>query len=454
MDVRLSSGEIVRCNNDPEHSGAEGDVYFSLDGKSIIKLYHIAEINRQQSLDGIINRYNAVKDDPYWREYFCWPDGVVVSPKQGVRMPRAQEGLRNLDWFLLPKARSTLSPEEIGSWSGHLRIAIRLSRAMRRLHFLGLCHSDLSRKNCLVNAVTGDLKLIDLDGLVVPGILPARVSGTPEFIAPEIITSFAKPSIYTDLHSLAVLIYQILLFRHPLKGPKVHSKNPEEDDRLAFGERALFIEHPTDKSNRPTKHFVDSQILGPTLSNMMQQAFIKGLRSPNERPQSAEWESALVRLNDKIIPCVNPKCPGKYFPYIDKKQPMCPWCNTPWKLFSSIAMLELYRPVSGRVGQYIPDDFTIIAYPEKKVYEWHTYPDRPPGPKSEITPKAEFIYDAKKNLWWMKNIGEEKLKVLRENSGGIEITNGQQFCLEPGMRILLAEGPLARLAWVRINNLA
>jgi hypothetical protein len=50
---------------------------------------------------------------------------------------------------------------------------------------------------------------------------------------------------------LAVLIYMYLLYRHPLRGGKVHDVNdPQRDENLAMGENALFIEHPTDPSNR------------------------------------------------------------------------------------------------------------------------------------------------------------------------------------------------------------
>lgn len=80
MNFFLSTGEIVECKSGPEQSGAEGDIYLSLDGKSIVKIYHVAEANRRQSLESIIGRYNAVRDGSFWKEYYCWPDGVIVQP--------------------------------------------------------------------------------------------------------------------------------------------------------------------------------------------------------------------------------------------------------------------------------------------------------------------------------------------------------------------------------------
>lgn len=102
--------------------------------------------------------------------------------------------------------------------------------------------------------------MIDVDGLVVPGKYPPDVVGTPDFIAPEVvvINHLSKddpkrhlPNIMTDRHALAVLIYMYLLYRHPLRGGKVHDMNdPQHDENLAMGERAIFIEHSTDHSNQ------------------------------------------------------------------------------------------------------------------------------------------------------------------------------------------------------------
>ncbi|MDX6961061.1 kinase, partial [Citrobacter freundii] len=94
---------------------------------------------------------------------------------------------------------------------------------------------------------------------VVPGKYPPDVVGTPDFITPEVVkTSHLSkedpnrelPSITTDRHALSVLIYMYLFFRHPLRGVKIHDMSDEvRDETLSMGEKALFIDHPTVKSN-------------------------------------------------------------------------------------------------------------------------------------------------------------------------------------------------------------
>ena len=174
-----------------------------------------------------------------------------------------QDDHKPLTWWILPRALRRLPPNIRGTWLDRIYVAVNMARIAWQLHAYGLCHSDFSGDNFLANVARHDVVLIDLDSLVVPGVLPPEMLGTGDYMAPEIVasrlgrretaekTSGAKPSIYTDLHSLAVLIYQLLLMRHPLKGPKRHDADAERDDLLALGARALYVEDPNDPSNRP-----------------------------------------------------------------------------------------------------------------------------------------------------------------------------------------------------------
>ena len=98
---------------------------------------------------------------------------------------------------------------------------------------------------------------------MVPGLYPPDVIGTADFIAPEVLATkhMSKtdplrklPNRLTDLHALAVLIYMYLFYRHPLRGGKYFGPlESEDEDLLLMGEKALFVEHPTDHSNRNFK---------------------------------------------------------------------------------------------------------------------------------------------------------------------------------------------------------
>src|SRR5262249_3390183 len=144
--------------------------------------------------------------------------------------------------------------------------------------------------------------VIDIDSLVVPGLFAPDVLGTPGYIAPEVLATQnldmndsrrKLPSNFTDQHALAVLIYEYLLRRHPLRGPKVNGNTAEEDELLSMGTSALFIEHPTDTSNQVPDLSVKYSQLGPYLPPLIERAFVAGLHQPANRPGAHEWENAL-----------------------------------------------------------------------------------------------------------------------------------------------------------------
>jgi hypothetical protein len=98
------------------------------------------------------------------------------------------------NWFAGSKFRNPNFPlriaaSELGNWMSYLQICVNLCRGVKKMHAMGLAHSDLSYNNVLVDPVSKSACMIDLDGLVVPGLFPAEVIGTAEFIAPEVMAT-------------------------------------------------------------------------------------------------------------------------------------------------------------------------------------------------------------------------------------------------------------------------
>lgn len=269
-------------------------------------------------------------------------------------------------------------------------MCLKLARAVRRLHAAGLAHSDLSYKNVLVDPISGNSCIIDADELVVPGKYDAGVLGTPDFIAPEVMeTKGLKigdpnkklPSIATDRHALAVLIYMYLLNRHPLRGGKVWDIDPAKDEELSMGEKALFIEHPTDKTNRVKPQDLDKSqlpqgdptklpytICGPYLKKLFDRAFIDGLHNPSARPSAAEWEDALVKTCDLVQPCQNPKCEAHWYVFDNTTKPRCPFCGTEYK--GQLPILNFYYAPSH--GKYMSENYRLMVYDKQTLYKWHS----------------------------------------------------------------------------------
>jgi serine/threonine protein kinase len=267
---------------------------------------------------------------------------------------------------------------------------------VRRLHFAGLAHSDLSNRNVLVDLRGGDACVIDIDALVVPGLAPPTVLGTPGYMAPEVVAGKVLPSIETDRHALSVLFYELLLQRHPLRGTLVHStRSAEEDEQLSMGTKALFIEHRTDRRNPPDKPVtapVDA--LGPHLAPLMRRAFEEALHVPQRRPDAVEWEEALYRTLERIMPTPSSRgwiIAGDEGPLRD------PWSGE--QVHRAVPMLR-----SGRGGgeTWRDDGIATAVFHHRTLHQWHF--DADVRPREEVSREAMAYASFHDGCWWLVNL--------------------------------------------------
>lgn len=490
ITLKASDGSTVQFVDKIIGSGGMKDVYFSPDKSYVIGFFRDKQDfnakDRLQTITGIYrHRIFAQKGGEYWQDLFCWPTKMVeYNGKLGLVCPTYQSqfffkygsvnndflGIKGKEkegkWFASAKNQNRfLAPEERGDWFKYLQICIKVSRAVKRMHAAGLAHSDLSYKNVLIDPTTGSAAIIDIDGLVVPGKFAPDVLGTPDFIAPEVImTQHLKitdpnkklPSILTDRHALAVMIYMYLLYRHPLRGGKVNALEASKDEELSMGAKALFIEHPTDISNRvkseqlqasqvpqadPSK--IPYTVCGPYLKQLFDRAFIEGLHHPNSRPTANEWEDALLKTVDLIQPCQNSGCWYKWFVFDNTIKPKCPFCGTEYK--GQLPILNLYS--SRQEGAFNPDNYRLMVYNNQYLYPWHV--NRNIWPNERISeedkkPVGYFVFH--QNKWLLINQRLTDLEDKTENKkieigDAVELTNNKQILLskEDGGRLVIVQ---------------
>jgi DNA-binding helix-hairpin-helix protein with protein kinase domain len=467
MLFKFTDGSLEDYENEPFAQGGQGTLYLSTDNKHVVKLYHAsadpkARENRTKALTEIIGKLNVTRINSATANLFAWPNGIVTAPRLGVRMDNVNATVihKPLTWWIMPRASKRLAPDIRGNWLDRVYVAVNMARIAWQLHSYGLAHSDFSGDNFLANVAKQHVVLIDLDSLVVPGVLPPEMLGTGEYMAPEIVIgrmkgdSTIRPSIETDRHALAVLIYQLLLMRHPLKGPKQHDSDPEKDDLMMFGQKALYTEDPDDRSNRPADPFRGAWLLGDEVEGMMREAFTVGLRNPTRRPVAAEWGDALMRMADQVIPCANEACEGKAFVLLRDKPAVCPWCGTPVKRPGQVPILRLYYD-GGQAGHYQSDKGRVIGWPGRTLHRWHTYTGADYAERNSISTDerralAEFTFGA--NGWQLTNNAIPDLKVA---GGGSVQTIGlkESIRLENGQLLILGSNKAARLASVSMQGL-
>jgi DNA-binding helix-hairpin-helix protein with protein kinase domain len=446
MEVTLQDGRTMTCADAPFAKGGVGAVYACPGGDHVVKLFEHPRATQRESLQRIVEDYRDVAGEE-WAPLFRWPSAIVVGPRLGVLVPRIAQGHIELAW--LTRLGALATRPKLRSWKLRLRVALSLAMAVTRLHGHGIAHSDLSDKNVYFHPELGDVTLIDLDGLVVPNVDAPQVIGTPHYIAPEILADpRIPPSTRADHHSLAVLIYQLLLYRHPLLGPRVLSHDPGDDARLALGPDGLYIDHPGDHGNRPTADlwhsFWPSQLMGPQLAALFERAFISGLRDPAARPTAGEWLGALTRLSDRVIGCRDADCPERFFPLTDGFGPQCPWCRSALEVAHHTPVLHLFQSNSG--SHYAPEPHApwwMVASQGRKLFEWHATRGVNASPKALATGALAELQRSR-DVWRLHNLGLPELKIVREGRADRVVPIGEHVRLEPGVTLLLGPPPRAR----------
>jgi DNA-binding helix-hairpin-helix protein with protein kinase domain len=287
----------------------------------------------------------------------------------------------------------------------------------------------------------------------------------------------------TDLYALSVLIYQLLLCRHPLEGKNRFGDEVTDKD---LGADAVFIEDPTNRSTRYDVKWLQDAYkrqgeqkaqdipylfpwrdldrlpytsLGPYLSEVVEKAFVKGLHDPTRRPSASDWEKALDRTMDLLLRCENPKCLAKWFVFTTDDQPVCPFCGT--RVRHSIPVLNCMR--KDRTGSWQYDELSIsclkgsvrkickqiVLFDHAKLYPSHAYENFPPREirtSKQLAPLALILRNGDK--WGIQNLAAVNM-ILSKNGNNVVVKVGEAKCLSDGLRIQL-DGPGSRVLEVQM----
>lgn len=499
ISIINSSKKYQYVDNGEPMRGGMKDVYFSPNKAYVVAIYRDKQdFNSIERLKKIATTYfnsffNREGGD-YYKKLYAWPTDVIETDgKVGIIVPcypnnfffkkgyNTNELLKGKEkegkWFASAKFRSKnaklkLDKSELGNWLSYFQVGVNIARGVKRMHAAGLAHSDLSYKNVLIDPVTKTAAIIDIDGLVVPGLFPPDVIGTADFIAPEVVATKHLsvkdpnrnlPNRHTDLHALAVLIYMYLFYRHPLRGGNFFGAiEADEEEDLLMGSKALFIEHPTDASNRNFKREYGDNVkkfhpwtdlnaipystAGPYLKELFEQAFIKGLQNPRERPLAESWEQALIKTDDLKLKCSNHSCDQQWFIFDNSKITKCPFCNTQYK--DSIPVLDLFYEF--KPGVWKPENQRLVICNNTTLHKWHVDRNVIRNEKLTNDDKKRLGYFAFHNGKWL--FINESLSKLKDLTNDKEIPVGQAVEICHGNKLLLANEKSGRVATITITN--
>jgi hypothetical protein len=221
----------------------------------------------------------------------------------------------------------------------------------------------------------------------------------------------------------------------------------------------LFIEHPTDHSNRVKLDQVSKwalpwadtnklpyTITGPYLKTLFDQAFITGLHNPNARPNADAWEQALLKTTDLMQPCANKSCDQKWFVFDNTKSPKCPFCGTPIK--GTLPVLDLYYQLKPNLWK--PENHRLMTYHNQYLFQWHVNRNIVRNERLSSAMKVPVGYFTfHENKWVFVN---QQLTTLKDVTEDKMIPIGSMVDITDGKKLLLSSEEGGRVAVVTMAN--
>ncbi len=266
---------------------------------------------------------------------------------------------------------------------------LNIAHAFMILHSAGYVYRDISGDNFFINPQTGKVLICDNDNVAPPNA-DTGIRGTPRFMAPEIVVTNENPTASSDLHSLAVMIFYLLLLQHPLEGRKAGVMDAETKVKL-YGTEPLFIFDEDDTTNALNPEKENNALdlwsaLPAHMKNIFHRAFSRqALREGRRRPSEIEWLRELARLRSEIVPCRH--CGNEV--YMDNVAPAKCDNTSCGALIES--PLRAYLPLFG---------YALPAIDDMRIYRCQTV--LVCNPTNAIDPLA----------WMLPSDGQQRLSVL------------------------------------------
>lgn len=428
MDTTLKPGQRLQTESgvgcevqDLLGVGGQGEVYrVNVANKAMaLKWYFTTSATREQrsALDELVKR-GAPNDK------FLWPLELTTlagRPEFGYIMPLREQRYKGIVDLMKRRVDTTFRALATAGF--------QLANGYFQLHAGGMCYRDIAFGNVFFEPGEGDILICDNDNVAIDGDTNSGVLGTMRFMAPEIVRGQALPSRKTDLFSLAVLLFYMFMFHHPLEGQReadIHAFDMNAMRKI-YGTEPIFIYDPNDASNRPVPGYQDNALIfwpiyPQFLRDLFTRAFTDGIRDPeNGRVSENEWRSAMIRLRDSIFPCS--QCKAENFYDIEAVRRNNGKAAPCWKCHKDVVL-----PFRIRIGSNV-----IMLNQDTKLYPHHINNHR----KFDFSkPIAEVARNPNNpTMWGLRNLSDEKWILTKPDASIIEVEPGRSAVLSVNNKI-------------------
>ena len=429
MDQILKPGQVVHCEpsgmpctiENLLGAGGQGEVYKAeLAGEAVaVKWFfpHMATPEQRASMELLIR-----KGAP--SEHFLYPMEITTAAGVngfGYVMPLRPKRFKNIVDLMTRRIEPT--------FRALATAGLNLAHNYLLLHSQGLCYRDISFGNAFFDPANGDILIADNDNVSVDGAGVLGVLGTPRFMAPEIVRGEAFPSTQTDLFSLSVLIFYMLMVAHPLEGKKEAEIKALDLPAMTkiYGKEPIFIFDPNDDSNRPVPGIHDNalafwRIYPQFLRDIFTRAFTDGIRDPkNGRVRESEWRATMVELRDAIFYC--PHCSLENF---YDSQALKASGRNPGLCWACAAQLRL--PPRIRIGKSV-----VMLNHDTKLFPHHIDDGRLYDFSEPVASVAS--HPANPSVWGLKNLSPDKWFITAADGSVKEVAPERSVTLAVGTKI-------------------
>jgi len=289
--------EIIRLLG----AGTQGEVYeVKLEGTPMaLKLYFQHQVDHD-----ILESIQSLIDIGAPNKHFLWPSYIItVLGYHGYLMPLIDQQYFKMSRWV--KRDFDMNFSEI------ITACLQLTEAFHQLHAKGLSYQDISLNNVLINPKTGDVLIIDNDNVTTNNQTISGISGTPGFMAPEIVEGETLiPNADTDRYSLLVFLFHLLMVHHPFHGQIERSIKCFDDHAILklYGHQGVFIFDPHDLSNRPDNNEQKGvnalwNLYPKEIRDLFIRGFTEGHRYPNKRPRESEIKRVFIKFKQSLFSC-------------------------------------------------------------------------------------------------------------------------------------------------------
>ncbi|MDR3216907.1 MAG: hypothetical protein LBT55_05785 [Clostridiaceae bacterium] len=315
------------------------------------------------------------------------------------------------------------------------KVIKNLTMAFNSIHLVGgLCYKDINAGNIFFNPKNGDVFVIDNDN--IGSAEKTEILGTAGYMAPEVLMG-DMPDNRTDLFSLAVYIFNLLIGCNPFYGKRAEAYCLKEGCCLLdmeamkeyIGKTPLFIFHPSDTGNS-VDGFKDSEdaansvhqkarwnALPQTVKDAFIKTFVTALPKDKRanRTSAHKWHDVFDDLEKSLVKCQHCKA--------DNFDAGASCCSCGKKLSPSgaptvpkvIARLNVVD--SGRTTGVVID---IVSAGQRLTAK--DFGSQFAGENVSV----EVYYDAVHNVYGLKNIGPKEWYTKRQTDNAVVPVNPQQ----------------------------